>query len=58
MIDISGHSATISGKMVKQGDWLTLDGETGAIYLGRCRTRMERPDAELAEIERWRSKVA
>jgi hypothetical protein len=35
-----------------------IDGETGAIYPGRCRTRVERPNAELSEIERWRGKVA
>jgi hypothetical protein len=57
-IDGSGRQARLAGKAFKHGDWLTIDGETGAIYLGRCRTRVERPDAELAEIERWRSKVA
>jgi pyruvate, orthophosphate dikinase len=57
-IDGSGRQARLAGATFKQGDWLTIDGETGAIYLGRCRTRVERPDAELAEIERWRGKVA
>jgi hypothetical protein len=58
VVDVVGRQARLAGTAFRHGDWLTIDGETGAIYLGRCRTRVERPDAELAEIERWRSKVA
>ena len=46
------------GAAIKEGDWLSIDGEAGAIYLGHCNVVVERPDAELAEIERWRSEVA
>ncbi len=49
-------SARLAGTAIKEGDWLSIDGETGAIYLGRGNVVAERPDAELAEIERWRSK--
>ena len=41
--------------MLKEGDWLTIDGQTGAVYLGQVKVAVERPDAELAEIERWRN---
>jgi hypothetical protein len=28
----------------------------GTIYLGQSKVAIDRPDAELAEIERWRTK--
>ena len=57
-IDASGRAAHLAGKIIKEGDWLSIDGEAGAIYLGRCEIVAERPNAELAMVERWRSKVA
>jgi len=56
-VDAASHSAQLAGTRIKEGDWLTIDGEAGAIYLGRCEIAVERPDAELAEIARWRSKA-
>ncbi len=55
-VDAASRGARLAGTAVKEGDWLSIDGETGAIYLGRGNVVAERPDAELAEIERWRSK--
>jgi len=57
-IDIAGHCAQLPGAAVKEGDWLSIDGETGAIYLGRSEVVTERPEAELAEIESWRRAAA
>lgn len=37
------------------GDWLSLDGETGEVFLGRRSIIVERPLAEIAEIESWRA---
>ncbi len=56
-VDVPGHSARLDGHALKEGDWLSIDGESGAIYLGRCQVAEERPDAELAEIARWRAHV-
>ena len=55
-VDVASHGARLAGTAIKEGDWLSIDGETGTIYLGRCNVVVERPEAELAEIERWRSK--
>lgn len=57
-MDAAGRAARIAGKIIKEGDWLSIDGEAGSIYLGRCEIVAERPDAELAVVERWRTKVA
>jgi pyruvate,orthophosphate dikinase len=46
--------ATLAGQPLKEGDWLSLDGETGAIGLGRREVVTEAP-ADLQEVERWRA---
>jgi pyruvate, orthophosphate dikinase len=56
-IDAAGRRAQVSGAVVNQGDWLTIDGGSGAIYLGQCRIVVEQPEAELAELARWRCEV-
>ncbi len=57
-IDVAGRRAQLAGVAIKEGDWLSIDGEAGTIYLGRGDVIAERPEAELAEIERWRKTAA
>jgi pyruvate,orthophosphate dikinase len=52
-IDPAGRGAKLAGAPLKQGDWLSIDGETGAVYRGRGKIAVARPEAELAEIARW-----
>ncbi len=54
-IDVAGHRARLAGVAIQEGDWLSIDGEAGTIYLGRGEVVAERPDAELAQVERWRA---
>ena len=56
-VDIAGHSARLDGHALKEGDWLSIDGEAGTIHLGRCKVAEERPDAALAEVARWRNEA-
>ncbi|HUB65264.1 MAG TPA: pyruvate, phosphate dikinase [Methylocella sp.] len=53
-VDAAGRGAQLAGTAIKEGDWLSIDGEAGTIYRGRCHIVVERPEAELAEIEHWR----
>jgi len=50
--------AVIAGLVIAEGDWLSLDGESGEIYLGRREIVRERPQAELAAIEKWKARFA
>ena len=50
--------AALAGKSVSEGDWITIDGDNGKLYLGRRETAAKRPEAELAEIARWRSEAS
>jgi pyruvate, orthophosphate dikinase len=55
-VDAASQSAQLAGAAIKEGDWLSIDGEAGTIYLGQCHVAVDRPEAELAEIELWRTK--
>jgi pyruvate,orthophosphate dikinase len=48
-------SARLGDAPLREGDWLSLDGETGEIFLGRRDIVNVRPEAEIAEVERWRA---
>jgi pyruvate, orthophosphate dikinase len=54
-IDATRRDAQLAGVTLREGDWLSIDGGAGTIYLGRGTIATERPDAELAEIDRWRA---
>jgi pyruvate,orthophosphate dikinase len=53
-IDVASRRALVGGAAIKQGDWLSIDGGTGDVYLGRCEVIVERPETELKEVARWR----
>jgi hypothetical protein len=36
---------------------MSIDGDNGAVYRGRAAIIRERPAAELAELDRWRSEA-
>jgi len=56
-VEATAGRATLGQTSVSQGDWITIDGDTGGLFLGRCETVVTRPEAELAEIARWRSEA-
>ncbi|WP_036256772.1 PEP/pyruvate-binding domain-containing protein [Methylocapsa acidiphila] len=53
--DASARKAQIGAAVIQEGDWLSIDGDAGAVYLGRGKIVEQRPDDELAEFARWRS---
>jgi pyruvate,orthophosphate dikinase len=54
-VDAEERTARCDGITIGEGDWISMDGDGGAVYLGRADIVRERPAAELAEMERWRS---
>jgi len=54
-VDAEGHCARLPPTLLREGDWLSIDGDAGTIYLGRGTVASDRPDADLVEIERWRN---
>ena len=45
VIDYKARKMTVNGLEVKEGEWISLDGSTGSVYIGEVLTR----DAELDE---------
>ena len=57
-VDATVHCARLAEATIKEGEWVSIDGNAGTIYLGRGQVVLNRPEAELAEIERWRRQIA
>jgi len=55
IIDMDADCARLGDAALSAGDWISIDGDSGRIYLGKRDIIVSRPDAELAEIESWRS---
>jgi pyruvate,orthophosphate dikinase len=53
-----GHRATLAGEKLGEGDWLSLDGESGAVTMGKREIIAELPEAEMAALESWRGAKA
>ncbi|HEY4359566.1 MAG TPA: PEP/pyruvate-binding domain-containing protein [Bryobacteraceae bacterium] len=52
-VDAARHSCRIGGCLVTEGEVVSLDGNSGAIYLGAIDVVTERPQRELAAIAAW-----
>jgi pyruvate,orthophosphate dikinase len=52
-VDVASRRARLADKVLNEGDWISIDGETGALYLGRAATALERPVAELEQLQQW-----
>ncbi|WP_298245459.1 PEP/pyruvate-binding domain-containing protein [uncultured Bradyrhizobium sp.] len=54
-IDPVAKRAQVGNLTFAEGEWITIEGDAGELYLGRCETIRTRPEAELAEIASWRT---
>lgn len=57
-VDASAHHAAIGGVAIREGDWLSIDEDTGEVFLRQCEIATERPEAALAGIDAWRAKLS
>jgi pyruvate,orthophosphate dikinase len=56
-IDLDSRQCTIGGTVLNEGDFLSLDGNTGAVHLGSLTPLVERPERALAAIASWSHSV-
>jgi pyruvate,orthophosphate dikinase len=56
-IDAVARQAQLANATLSEGDWITIEGDAGQLYLGRCQVVETRPEAELAEIAGWQSQA-
>ena len=57
-IDLPRRQCRIGGTLLNEGDFLSLDGNSGAVHAGRLVPVTERPDRALAVIATWRIAAA
>jgi pyruvate,orthophosphate dikinase len=56
-VDIPARTARLGDTTLSEGDWLSIDGDAGAIYLGQAQVKTERPEHELAALSAWRAQA-
>jgi pyruvate, orthophosphate dikinase len=49
--------ARIGSLTIKEGDWVSIDGGSGEVFLGQREILTDRPEADLKEIARWRPEM-
>ena len=52
-IDDKARTMTVEGKVVKEGDWISLDGSLGRVYLGAAKTTDAKVSGEFAIFMGW-----
>jgi len=57
-VDPLAQTVKLAGQPVKEGDWLSIDGEAGTIFRGRGKIEAERLAALQSEVESWRRLAA
>ena len=57
-IDPAHRQCRIGGALLNEGEYVSLDGNSGAVYAGKLEALIERPKRALAAIERWRAAAA
>ncbi len=57
-VEAEARCARINGRPLKEGEWISVDGDSGEVFLGQREILTERPNAELAEVGRWCAKAA
>ena len=53
-IDLDHRRCRIGGTVLNEGEFLSLDGNTGAVHAGQLAPLIERPERALAAIAVWR----
>ena len=56
-IDMENKTFTLSGQRFREGEYLSLDGQTGAVYAGKLPVEQSEPVEALGEIRRWQDQA-
>lgn len=57
-IDATYRTCRIGARTCAEGETITLDGESGAVYAGRLDVERERPEEALRRVSGWRKRPA
>jgi pyruvate,orthophosphate dikinase len=56
-IDYNCKSMEVDGRVVKQGDWITLNGTTGEVFLGELPLIKPQPPTEYKTLMSWADQI-
>jgi pyruvate,orthophosphate dikinase len=58
-IDLEKREMSVSGKVVKEGDWISVDGTTGEVYLGQIPTTSPNLEeqTDLLTLLKWADEI-
>src|SRR6476469_2612096 len=55
-VDYSQQQFTVDGEVVTKGDWITVDGSTGRVFLGKVPTIQPTLGSDFHELMKWADK--
>jgi pyruvate,orthophosphate dikinase len=55
-VDYSQQQFTVDGEVVTKGDWITVDGSTGRVFLGKVPTIQPSLGSDFHELMKWADK--
>jgi pyruvate,orthophosphate dikinase len=55
-VDYSQQQFTVDGEVVTKGDWITVDGSTGRVFLGKIPTIQPSLGTDFHELMKWADK--
>ncbi len=58
MIDYKAKRMNVNGTMLKEGDWISLDGSTGKVYAGKIDTQEASLDGDFSDLMALTDKYA
>ena len=54
-VNSDAKAAKLDGDTIREGDWISVDGTTGEVFLAQREIVTARPEAELNEVAAWRA---
>ncbi len=56
-IDYKAKQMTVEGKVIQEGDWISLDGSTGEVMLGQVETMEPKLSGDFAVLMKWADEI-
>ncbi len=52
-IDLENRSCSFGGRVLQEGDWISIDGNTGMVFEGKVKVSTEKPTRLLEIVNKW-----